>query len=224
MRQAEFLAVIAEHDAKNLLDLGCGTGRLALGIAATARQVTGVDPAAASLDAARRKQGAASVTWLHGTSADLPSRAFDAAVMTSHVAQFFVDDAEWGRTLSDLHRALVPGGVLAFDARDPADRRWERWNPIDSRRIVGLPDGRTVEMWTDVPSVRESTVDFAMHYRFPSGEELVSTASLRFRSEAELRLSLQRHGFTVHHIHGGWDRQPVGHGDGELLVVAVNRQ
>ncbi len=64
--------------------------------------------------------------------------------MTSHMAQFFVTDEEWRQALADLHRALVPGGRLTFDTRDPRARGWERWNPADSRREVNLPDGRHV--------------------------------------------------------------------------------
>ncbi len=70
--------------------------------------MAGVDPARASLAAARAKPGADRVTWMEGTSAVLLHAAFDVAVMTSHVAQFFVTDEEWRQALADLHRALVP--------------------------------------------------------------------------------------------------------------------
>ena len=123
-----FVSMVAEVGAAvSVLDLGCGTGRLALGLAAAGHTVTGVDPARASLDAARRKPGAERVTWIEGTSSVLPTDAFDVAVMTSHVAQFFVTVAEWAAVLQDLHRALHAGGRLVFDTRDPADRAWERW-------------------------------------------------------------------------------------------------
>ena len=160
------------------------------------------------------------MTWIEGTSALLPDRAFDVAVLTSHVAQFLVDDADWARTLGDLSRALVPGGRLVFDARDPADRRWERWNPVDSRRRIRLPDGSEVRAWTEITGVRDGAVSFTHHYHFADGAELLSSATLRFRTEAQLRDSLTTAGFTVDRIHGGWNREPVGHGDGEFLVIA----
>ena len=215
-----FLSVVGETPGARVLDLGCGTGRLALGMAAAGHTVTGVDPARASLEAARAKPGAERVTWIEGTSPVLPDASFDVAVMTSHVAQFLVDDDEWRRTLADLRRALVPGGRLMFDSRDPRAREWERWNPVDSRRRISLPDGRVVAAWTEVTAVQDGAVTFSHHYTFPDGEELLSTATLRFRTQEEVCSSLREAGFSVESMYGGWQREPVGMGDGELLVVA----
>ncbi len=216
-----FVSVVEDAGpGRRALDLGCGTGRLALGFAARGHTVTGVDPARASLAAARAKPGAERVTWIEGTSAVLPDRAFDVAVMTSHVAQFFVADTEWAAVLADLHRALVTGGRLAFDARDPADRGWERW-PDQWDRTVVLPGGGTVAQSVEVTRVDDDVVSHTIRYRFDDGSELASDATLRFRSEDDLRRSLADAGFAVEAVFGGWGREPVGAGDGELLVVAT---
>jgi SAM-dependent methyltransferase len=216
-----FLDLVSRRgQAQRVLDLGCGTGRLTIGIAAAGHRVTGIDPAAASLDAARAKPGARPVTWIAGTSADAPSRSFDAALMTSHVAQFFLDDDEWAATLADLKRALVPGGVLAFDSRDPAARRWEAWNPADSRHRLELSDGGSVEVFTEVTGADGGLVSFVHHYAFSDGDRHTSAATLRFRSLAELRGSLRVAGFALDAVYGGWRREPVGSGVGEYVVVA----
>ncbi len=215
-----FASVVAESGtAQRVLDLGCGTGRLALGLTAAGHTVTGVDPARASLDAARAKLGAGNVTWIEGTSAGARRSAFDVAVMTSHVAQFFVTDDEWASTLHDLRRALVLGGRLSFDARDPAARAWEQW-PIDWDRTVTLLDGRVVGLALEITNIDGDVVSHDIRYEFPEGDVLVSSATLRFRAEAELRATLTTAGFEVEHIFGGWNRDAIGHADGEFLVVA----
>jgi ubiquinone/menaquinone biosynthesis C-methylase UbiE len=215
-----FMSVVSATPAARVLDLGCGTGRLAIAIAAAGHPVTGVDPAAASLEAARAKPGAGKVTWIEGSSEALPAAAFDVAVMTSHVAQFFVADEEWDKALTDLRQSLVPGGRLTFDSRDPRARGWKQWNPADSRRQVVLPDGRQVAATIDVDAVTDNVVSFTIRYAFSDGQVLASTGDLRFRTEAELRSSLTATGFTVEQIYGGWNREPIGAGDGEFLVIA----
>lgn len=52
---------------------GCGTGTLALLLASRGIQVTGFDPAAASVAIAQAKPGAGAVTWFVGTIEALPS-------------------------------------------------------------------------------------------------------------------------------------------------------
>lgn len=219
-----FLSIANETPRQRVLDFGCGTGRLTLGIASAGHTVTGVDPARASLDVALKKPGADAVTWICGTSEILPDNAFDIAFMTSHVAQFFITDEEWERALADLRRAVVPGGRLVFDSRDPAARGWESWNPADSRRRVALPDGRFVDLQSEAEPMDENDVVRSMlHYTFSDGTALSALILLRFRPEAELRSTLDQAGFTVEHIYGGWNREPIGADDGEFLVIARAR-
>jgi ubiquinone/menaquinone biosynthesis C-methylase UbiE len=218
-----FVSLVNERPRARVLDLGCGTGRLTLALAAAGHTVTGVDPALASLGVARMKAGADAVTWVHGTASALPIATFDVAVMTSHVAQFFVGDDEWSETLDDLKRALVPGASLYFESRDPAAREWERWNPVDSRRRSVLADGRVVISWTQVTDLIGGAVSFTHHYEFPAETHLTATATLRFRTEDELRTSLDRAGFAIEAIYGGWERQAIGAGDGEFIVSARSR-
>lgn len=218
-----FLNLVNERPGSRVLDLGCGTGRLTVGIAAAGHTVMGIDPAEASIAAAVRKPGAEAVRWMVGTSSSAPKGSFDVALMTSHVAQFMVDDDAWASCLVDLRGALVAGGRLIFDSRDPDARGWEAWNPAQSRHRVRLEDGVEVWVWNDVTAVTGNIVDFTLHYEFPDGQELLSSSALRFRDARELGESLRAHGFDVDTIYGGWKGETVGAGDGELIVDARAR-
>ena len=67
-----YRAILGEHGARSVLDVGCGTGSLATSLALEGLAVTGVDPARASLEIARAKPGGEAVTWVHGTAEELP--------------------------------------------------------------------------------------------------------------------------------------------------------
>ncbi len=52
-----YLGIAEELGARRVLDVGCGTGTFAILLADRGFEVTGVDPALASLDVARAKPG-----------------------------------------------------------------------------------------------------------------------------------------------------------------------
>src|SRR5262245_35676111 len=109
-------------------------------------RVTGVDPDPEMLAVARSRKGHQAVTWLDGYAGDVPDQSADLVTMTSHVAQVFLTDEHWVEVLLEIRRILRPGGVLAFDMRNPLARGWEGWNPVDSRTSVELPEG-PAEVW-----------------------------------------------------------------------------
>jgi ubiquinone/menaquinone biosynthesis C-methylase UbiE len=155
------LELRSQRPRTRVVDLGCGTGRLAIALANAGALVTAVDPDPAMLRWARSKSGADSVTWIEGTAVDLGSHQFDMALMTSHVAQVYVEDSEWCDVLTHLRRALVSGGVLCFDSRDP---RAAGMGPVD----VG-PHSRSTEAVQTPARVNVTCVT-------PLGEEVASTS------------------------------------------------
>jgi SAM-dependent methyltransferase len=212
---AHYLALADELAVRAVVDVGCGTGALAVELAAPGRAVTGVDPSSGMLGVARTRPGHERVRWVHGDAADLPPAAFELAIMTGHVAQVFLDDAAWERNLRAIHRALAPGGRLAFESRNPAARAWQRWNPVDSRRRVG-----DVEVWSQVLRASGDTVTFDEHHVLAGGEDLRYTNTIRFPDLALLTGSLATAGFAVERSHGDWDRTPIGAGSPEFVLVA----
>jgi len=199
--------LIRELGAQHVLDVGCGTGSLPVLLACGGVKVTAVDPAAASLDVARSKDGAKRVTWIHGDATTLPVLHVDVAVMTGNVAQVFLTDAEWTATLRGIRAALAPGGRFAFETRRPERRVWEKW-AVDTgpvvRDVLGVGE---VEQRCDVTQVALPYVSFRYSYRF-SGYALVVTSdsTLRFRSRDEIERSLADVGFRILEVRDAPDR------------------
>lgn len=202
-----YAAIIAELGAGVVVDLGCGTGQLAVRLAAAGIEVIGVDPAAASLRVAQRKPGAAAVRWLHGEATALPELRVDLAVMTGNVAQVFLDDQAWAAMLHAVHAVLKPGGYLVFEVRDPARRAWDGWTPDATRRRTEIPGAGPVETWCEVVEVSGDLVSFRWTFQFEDdGAVLTSDSTLRFRGRDEVAASLSGNGFAVVEIRDAPDR------------------
>lgn len=211
-----YVGIVEEFAARSVLDIGCGTGCLALQLAERGIDVVGVDPARASLDVAEAKPGADRVRWIHGDATTInsgetpvaspPAVAVDMAIMTGNVAQVFLDDADWRATVDGVRNALVPGGRFVFETRDPAARGWEVWNREESIRTLDLPDGGTLETWVELQNVELPYVSFRWYYRFDDATVLQSDSTLRFRDRDEIEDGLTTAGLTIDDVRGAPDR------------------
>ncbi|MDP9398308.1 MAG: class I SAM-dependent methyltransferase [Actinomycetota bacterium] len=202
-----YAAIAEELGARRVLDVGCGTGTFALLLAERGLAVTGVDPAAGSLDVARAKPGAERVRWIHGDATALPPMRVDLATMTGNVAQSIVDLPAWEGTLRGVHEALRPGGHLVLETRDPAYRGWQEWNRAASYRVTEIPGVGAVESWVELTHVSGPLVSFRSTWVFESdGQVLTSDSTLRFRDRAEVEAALLAHGYAVDEVRDAPDR------------------
>ncbi|MFI7614506.1 class I SAM-dependent methyltransferase [Nonomuraea terrae] len=202
-----YAAIAEELGARRVLDVGCGTGTFALLLAGRGIEVTGVDPAAASLDVARAKPGAERVRWIHGDARAVPPMEADLATMTANVAQAVVEPDDWRATLSAVRDALRPGGHLVFETRDPARRAWLEWNRESTYQVRDLPGVGRVETWTDLLDARLPLVTFRGTWVFASdGQVLTSESTLRFRERDEVEADLAAHGYVLREVRDAPDR------------------
>lgn len=88
--------------------------------------------------------------------------------MTGHAFQELLTDQETAAALAAVRRALVPGGVFAFETRNPAARAWESWNPgnaVQTRDRDGAPLTQAHEA---LPPDQEGLVSLTATFTGPS--------------------------------------------------------
>lgn len=209
-----YVAIAGELGASSVIDLGCGTGTLAIMLATSGLDVVGVDPAGAMLDVARAKPGAGAVRWIRGDAAAIPRGLIvDLVTMTGNAAQAIVADDAWRGMLEAVRGALAPGGHLVFETREPAARAWESWTREHTYAVV---DG--MESWEEVVRVDWPLVTFESTTVFPDGTRVVATSTLRFRDRAEIAADLVACGFSVIDVRDVPDRP------GRELVFLAKRE
>lgn len=149
VRYGYFKRILAELaiGGRTVLDIGCGGGYLAEALAADGFEVTGLDPSANSIEAARRHAAETGlpIRYMVGRGESLPfmDRTFD-IVCCCDVLEHVADVRQ---VLREAARALKPGGVLFYDTVNRTLRSklvlikvWQDWNLVGS----GAPN---VHIW-----------------------------------------------------------------------------
>jgi SAM-dependent methyltransferase len=217
---AHYLA-LAGDAPKAILDMGCGTGRLAVALAERGHRVTGADPSAGMMRVARSRPGADRVRWIDSDSKSLAlDTRFNLIVMTGNVFQLFLDDDEVRATLRTLRRHLAAGGRLAFETRNPLVEEWRGWTPALTRETIDVPGVGAVEVHYDIAREDGAFVTYETHYRFGPGDVAVGRDTLRFMSQDELAAFLAEAGFTNITWFGNWDRAPLTPSSPEFVIIA----
>ncbi|WP_028534494.1 class I SAM-dependent methyltransferase [Paludibacterium yongneupense] len=221
-RDYQFYQHLMGDSPRRIVDVGCGSGRFAVRLAAQGHQVVALDPAPAMLSVARAREGGAGVDWREGGVESLAvAERFDYAVMTGHAVQCLLDDKALLATLRALCARLLPGGRFLFESRNPLLEPWRRWRPDASRRAITTAAGESVEVWYDGVALHGERLSFDEHYRFALDDtEIVSSSCLRFIGRERLADHLFAAGFAGASWYGDWDGSPWRPDSPEIIVAA----
>src|SRR4029077_14769476 len=136
-----------------VLDLACGTGRIAVPLAARGFDVAGIDISQRALEVARA--AAPELDWRHGDMRELPwdDESFDGVINLWSAFGYFETQAEHERVLAEVARVLRPGGVFVIDAVNQVALvrgiQHQAWDELDDgtlwleRRTHDLTTGRS---------------------------------------------------------------------------------
>lgn len=216
-----FCSLVKALSAQSIIDLGCGTGLLTCRLAELGYTVIGIEPAEAMLELARHKPHADKVRWIEGGYEKFEGFEVDLVLMTSHVAQFFLDDQEWLLMLKAAHKALVLGGHIVFDSRRPIFPPYQNWPTETSRRRVIDSKLGPIDWWYQLVDIKDNLVSYKLFYHFINSDEvIVSEDKLLFRSQDQLCESLRTTGFQVETIYGSWDGSLATPTSEEMIFVA----
>lgn len=176
-----------------ILDLCCGTGQLAAGLAERGYWVTGIDGSRAMLEFARRN--APSVEFIHADARDfaLPP-VFDAAVSTFDSLNHLLEREDLTAAFRCVSAALREGGIFVFDLN--MEHEFEKSGRESSYDLMEADHACTVRSHYD-PETRLKRYEVKMYRREQDEWKREDLLLLqRYYSAPEIISSLREAGFT----------------------------
>lgn len=221
----DFYSELALEAGGLVVELGVGTGRIAIPTTLAGALVLGLDLSPQMLAIARSKAREAGVNARLGLAlADMRRFALSrsATLITIPYRAFLhnLTTEDQLATLASCRAALRPGGRLALNVFNPKLAMIAEWMRRDPEQWgepdLGLPDS---EERRDYDPSRQR-ID--SHVRFPNREGRGSRIAIRLRwvYRYEMEHLLARSGFAVEALYGDFERAPFGRTSTEMVWVA----
>lgn len=224
---ADFYRALARDGGGPVLELGCGTGRVLLQMAADGFPCTGLDASRHMLDALRAKSTFPNLRLVHAPMQrfDLAGERFGLIFSAFRAFQHMYTVEDQLACLGCARRHLAPGGRLAFDVFAPRLGRIAVAEEPENLELRFEHDDESVVRYVSVSrdhAAQLQTVRF--RYERSAGGKVVGnehvTFQMRWFWRFELEHLLARAGFSDVQIYGDYDRRPVGADTPAFVVVA----
>jgi SAM-dependent methyltransferase len=219
---------VAGRERARVLELGVGTGRLALPLAAAGLDVRGLDASTAMLERLAAKQaGPGSTTWpVLGVRADMvdptmPRRPGEAAapapdlVLCAYNTLFNLAGPEaQQRCLAGVGDLLAPGGRFVVEAFVPPAAGAADDDVVRVRHLRA----DAVVLSASIHEPAEQRIEGQYIEVRESGNRL-RPWSVRYLTPHQLDEAGARAGLALEHRWAGWDRRPFGEGATDHVSV-----
>lgn len=231
-RDVAFWRDLARQQPGAVLELGCGTGRLALPLLKSGARLVGVDRSEAMLHRARmkaRRTGlAGQVRFVRADIRRLPFRArpgFGLVMAPYGMLQSLTSERDLALTLESVARVIRRDGVFGIDLV-PDLPRWSEYK----RRVTlsGSRDARTHLTLRETvrQDKRRGLTMFDQEYvERRDGKRRVHTFALTFRtlSVPQMRRRLEKAGFRIRAVLGDYQGGPW-HPDADVWIMLASRE
>ncbi len=222
----------AERTGEPILEVGSGTGRVALALAEAGHTIVGLELSEAMRAVAQHKADRAQLTdRVEFVSGDMRrfqiDRHFGLIIvpLNTFLHNLTLDDQL--ATLACLKQHLRPGGLLVLDCFSPdPTHAADDGRLIVQRRVIDRETGQAalllLSRTTDwAHQLQEIT--YLIDRPDPNGlvRRAVLQTSFRFIFRHEMQLLLKLGGFDLKEVYGSYDLEPFETGSDQLIGVAT---
>lgn len=225
-----FYQSLAEYHGDTVLELGCGTGRVAVPLAQSGLKVTGVDINDAMLAVAKKRMGSRrGLTLKRGdmTTLDL-KQTFALVTVPLGGVQHLATLEDVTAAIAVLARHLEPGGVAVVDIEAPHRDDYDPTpQPLVEHWTKPWGQGQVSKLVSVEARPSESIKDITWHFDVASKTGALSriTTSFTFRTITlgEVTLAGRLAGLRMVAAFGDYEFTPFGD-DSERLVVLLQHE
>jgi SAM-dependent methyltransferase len=212
----QFLAELA--GAGRALELGIGTGRLALPLTARGVEVVGIDASLKMIEKLRAKPGGGDLQVVMGDFADVAAPGnYNLVYVAFNTFFALLSQADQIRCLCNVAAKLEPGGHFVLDCFVPDLTRFDHHQATKTMRVAQ----DRVELDTATHDPVNQRVDTTHVVLTPTGTELYPI-SLRYVWPAELDVMAMQAGLALETRFAGYDRRQFDRDSG--MHVSVYRR
>jgi len=216
-----------------VLELGCGTGRVALALAKQGFRVTGLDLSEQMLDVFRHKLDAQpelkdKVSITHGNMADFSfNRKFSLIIVPFGAFLALNDDKDIANSLKCIKEHLTDNGIFiinVFNPRPVMDESWcypetVQWKILDENTgnyVVKTHWGDKID-----PENQIIYAHFAFEVTDKNGvtTRVIDDLKLKYYYRDQLELVIKESGLVVRECFGWYDKTPIEVNNREIILV-----
>ena len=198
-----------------VLELGIGTGRLALPLIELGLEVHGIDASAAMINELRSKPGGSSIPVTVGSFAEFDlGKSFSLVFVAFNTFFGLRNQEEQVSCFAAVARHLMPGGAFVIEAFVPDLSRFDR------NQRVGVSEITSDQVIIDVSRHDRAAQQVASHHVAISAEGIALFPVLvRYSYPPELDLMARLAGLRLDVRWAGWDRSVFGAESGNHVSV-----
>lgn len=226
--------VYAGQTERPVLEVGTGTGRIAIELALHGHEVTGIDPSETMLAIARAKaeEEGVTATFVPGRLSDLSLEEghYGFAIVPADVFLYCEDAIEQIEMLEALERCLHFDGLLAIDLPGPAAWLDPSLNGQPLLAFAGETEsGEPLDAWhVREDDMGQQTRALRITYERTGADGLVrrsqSNHLLRYVYRYEMERLLEIAGFAVLDVYGDYELGPLTSESERMIFTARSRR
>lgn len=198
------------------LDVACGTGLVAIPMAARGLAVTGVDLARSMLDYARVKaqRQRLPLRWIEADARHLHlGSQYPFIYLTGNAFQAFLRREDQEALLASIRRHLAPAGLFVFETRNPSGHDLTTRTEEEYDQSYTSVEGQRVTVtFTQRYDPLTQVMHWTSYRRWTTGEGdqlKVTRIACRFTAPQELATLLHDNQFRIVRQYGNWDKTAV---------------